>query len=148
MKLNTAAILREDAIYKKKQEQEAEMILKYEQELRDDTEFSEWQARMLAKDDAEMQAEIDRRRKEMAASAAAAIKAREDKVEENLEAGRKQKELSARVEARIKRELDALVEMNRASREAVQADREKVKQEREKVEQANKLKAEQIRKVM
>lgn len=80
VKLNTAAILREDALYKKKQEEEARLILKYEQDLRDDTEFSEWKARMLAADEADLQAEIDRRRKEMAASAAAAIKAREDKV--------------------------------------------------------------------
>jgi len=146
VKLNTAAILREDALYKKKQAEEAQMILRYEQDLRDDSEFNSWQTKMLAADEAELQAEIDRRRKEMAASAAAAIKAREGKVEENLEAGRKQKEERAKIEARKRRELEVLVEINKKKRAAVQAERVRVKQAQDKVEQGNKLKAEQIRK--
>jgi len=145
VKLNTAAILREDAVYKKKQEQEAAAILKYETELRDDTEFSAWQERMLAMDEAEVQAEIERRRKEMAASAAAAVRARENKVEENLEAGRRQKEERARIEANKARELAALVEINKAKRDAVASERYRVRLAAERLEQENKLKAERIR---
>ena len=46
IKMTAAAVLREDAMYQKKQEQEAAAIEKYESELRDASEYESWKARM------------------------------------------------------------------------------------------------------
>lgn len=76
VRLNTAAVLREDALYRKKQEQEAAMIQAYEAELRDSTDFFSWQGRMQEKDAAEMRRAILRRKQEMAAAAREAAEAK------------------------------------------------------------------------
>ena len=47
--MNMTTILREDTLYKKKQEQEASLINSYEANLRDSSEFYDWQTKMVAK---------------------------------------------------------------------------------------------------
>lgn len=76
VKLNVAAVLREDALYKKKQEQDAALIKGYEAALRDSTEFYQWQTEMKGKDEAKRKAEVERRRLEMVASQKEAVEAR------------------------------------------------------------------------
>ena len=83
VRLNAAAILREDALLKKKQQQEAQSLLKYESELRDASQFEAWKAQMLSKDEEERQALIEKRRVEMIMTDAAAREARERAVLEN-----------------------------------------------------------------
>jgi hypothetical protein len=90
IKLNTAAIYREDAMYRQKQEKEAAMIKRYESELRDGSEFEAWQRRMEEADEEERLKEINRRRIEMALSQEQAIEARKRKVRENLVAAHMQ----------------------------------------------------------
>lgn len=50
VKLNTAAILREDALYKKQQEKDYNLLKNYEVELRDATEYYGWQREMKHRD--------------------------------------------------------------------------------------------------
>ncbi|RHZ41139.1 hypothetical protein DYB26_014859, partial [Aphanomyces astaci] len=75
VKLNTAAILREDALYKKKQEKEAKLIQAYESDLRDASEFYRWQSDMIKKDDAAHRAQVETRRLEMVQAQHEAIEA-------------------------------------------------------------------------
>jgi hypothetical protein len=50
VKLNAAAILREDALYKKQQEKDFNLLKNYEVELRDATEYYGWQREMKHRD--------------------------------------------------------------------------------------------------
>jgi hypothetical protein len=76
VKLNTAAVLREDALLKKKQEEEAALIKKYESELRDDSEFYEWQAKMRERDERKRLEDVEQRRIQMLLTDEAAKEAR------------------------------------------------------------------------
>jgi len=65
VKMTAAAILREDALIRKKQEQEYEILRQYESELRDASEFYEWQATQIAADDLAEQERVEQRKVEM-----------------------------------------------------------------------------------
>jgi hypothetical protein len=49
---NAATILREDAVYQKRQTEEAKGLARFESELRDDSEYQGWKSRMHALDEA------------------------------------------------------------------------------------------------
>ena len=57
---DVASVLREDALYKQKQQKEAAQIEKYESELRDCTEFYAWQSEMKTKDLAIRKEQVER----------------------------------------------------------------------------------------
>ena len=63
--------LREDALYKGKQEQEARQIQAYEAELRDSTEFHAWQTEMRSRDAERSRKNVERTRVLAKASAVA-----------------------------------------------------------------------------
>jgi hypothetical protein len=65
IKLNTAAILREDALYKKKLLQEKKRIEHFESELRDGSDFFKWQKQKKEEDAFFKQKQIEQRRLEM-----------------------------------------------------------------------------------
>lgn len=75
IKLNAAAILREDALLKKKKEKEAQLLRAYETELRDPMEFYRWQAQAQAQDEREKRELIEKRRLEMAQAQHDAVEA-------------------------------------------------------------------------
>mmetsp|Transcript_12109 Transcript_12109/g.32770 ORF Transcript_12109/g.32770 Transcript_12109/m.32770 type:complete len:703 (+) Transcript_12109:53-2161(+) len=99
VKLNTAAILREDSLYKKKQEQEARQIQAYEAELRDSTEFHAWQTEMRSKDIHRARENVERTRVLAKLSAEEARRAIERQKEDNLA-----------LASQIKEESDAMME--------------------------------------
>jgi len=63
--MNTAAILREDALLRNKQEKEFAILKEYESDLRDCSQFYEWQYEMRKKDQLEEQARVEQRKMEM-----------------------------------------------------------------------------------
>merc|ERR1719247_2879854 len=63
--MNTAAILREDALLRNKQEKEFAILKEYESDLRDCSQFYEWQYEMKKKDQLEEQARVEQRKMEM-----------------------------------------------------------------------------------
>ena len=108
IRLNAAAILREDALYKKKQAEEAKMLETYELEGRDERQFSEWQRTMRAKDEEARRRKVEALKKEMEAAFDKAVAAREHALVQNA---RKREEVKAESEAlRLRREERELVE--------------------------------------
>ena len=94
VKLNVSAILREDALYKKKQEKEAQKILSYESELRDSTEFYKWQTSALKQDEETLLQQIEARRLEMVKTQHLAIEASLKAKEENRKVANEMKKTS------------------------------------------------------
>mmetsp|Transcript_8234 Transcript_8234/g.29251 ORF Transcript_8234/g.29251 Transcript_8234/m.29251 type:complete len:639 (-) Transcript_8234:42-1958(-) len=117
VKLNVAAVLREDALYKKKQEADAMLVKAYEEDLRDSTKFFQWQTEMKEKDESKRKAAIERRRLEMVASQKEAVEAAERARAENrvvaqamkLEKQAYREQLKAEEEAHLEA-MSALVE--------------------------------------
>ena len=78
--MNTAAILREDALFRAKQKQEAAKINAYEAELRDSSDFYRWQTDMRAQDQRTRSEQIARTRILAKASAEEAQQAKLNKL--------------------------------------------------------------------
>lgn len=80
VKLNAAAVLREDALLKKKQAKEYDILKRYEQDLRDASEFSDWQQQMKEKDHLEEEMRVHQRMVESQLAREEAVEAYESMV--------------------------------------------------------------------
>ena len=104
VKLNTSAILREDAVFRARQREQYEIIKAYEAELRDSSEFLKWQHTMKEQDEQIKFDRVCRTRLLAKASAEEARKAVERNLEENKELAKKQ--LEETVAMREQRKMD------------------------------------------
>lgn len=62
VRINAAAILREDAVLRRRQREEAAMMRRYEAELRDEAEHAAWRARVKAEDERARLARLNEQR--------------------------------------------------------------------------------------
>lgn len=83
IKMNTAAILREDKLVKDKQEKEYEVLKNYECELKDASEFYRWQQEMREDDTIQEQLRVAQRKVEMQMARTEAIASSEAQVRKN-----------------------------------------------------------------
>lgn len=75
---NTASILREDALVKKKQAKEYHVLKQFEEDLRDASTFHEWQSNMRERDQLEKELNVAQRKVEMQMARDEAIAASEN----------------------------------------------------------------------
>jgi hypothetical protein len=148
VRLNSAAILREDNLYRKKQEKEAQLLGAYEQELRDSSEFDAWQTRMRATDEETRLKEVDRRRVETLLADEEAKEARLRKLNENRALA-----AAAKMEAAANNTKRAHQDEQRRTHQRavvmdVQSQREKPAQAAEEMARENHAKAQQLRQDM
>jgi len=113
VRLNVASVLREDFLYKQKQEQESKMIKAYEEDLRDANEFFRWQTEMKEKDVAMRKTEVERRRLEMVQSQKDAIEASKRQKRENKEVADKIKEEAEAMKNQMEAEEELILLMNK-----------------------------------
>jgi hypothetical protein len=115
VRLNAAAVLREDALLRKKQEEEAALIKRYESELRDDSEYYEWQAKMRDRDERKRLEEVEQRRVQMILTDEAAKEARIQAERDNH-----------RFASEMRREAGAIRELTKAEQEQVLLEKQKM----------------------
>ncbi|GMF40086.1 unnamed protein product [Phytophthora fragariaefolia] len=131
VKLTTAAILREDALHKRKKDREAALIRAYEAELRDPLEFYRWQASMQQQDEANWRREVDTRRLEMVQAQYDAMEAARQAKLENREVALEMKERARNRAAEREQEENGLVEKYRQLTEEVKRVRDTAPREAE-----------------
>ncbi|GAB9463255.1 hypothetical protein Gpo141_00000721 [Globisporangium polare] len=131
VKLNTAAILREDALYKKKQAKDAQLIHAYETELRDPMDFYRWQSEMMAQDQDKWKAEVEKRRLEMVQAQYEAIEAAHRAKMENREVAIQMKTIAKDLEAQRLQEEAELEEKYRQQMAELKHNRETAPREAE-----------------
>ncbi|CAM9667267.1 unnamed protein product, partial [Hapterophycus canaliculatus] len=106
VRLNAAAILREDALLKRKQGQDAKLIKSFESELRDSTEYYLWQTEMRDRDAAIRTEQVERKR--------AYAKASQQAARDSLEM---QRAANSEIAARMKMEKEVMQEQREAEEE-------------------------------
>lgn len=145
VRLNAASVLREDNLYRKKQEAEASLLGAYERELRDSGEFDAWQKKMMHLDEEARLRHIEQRRMDT-------ILADEEAKEARLRKENENREFALQVKAEAKRGEEAREEAEHARQSAVrslvvdvQAQREKPRQAKEDLAHKNNTTARELR---
>ncbi|KAJ8598432.1 hypothetical protein CTAYLR_006842 [Chrysophaeum taylorii] len=116
VRYNTAAILREEALLRQKREQEAARVEAFEAELRDASEFNQWQADMRARDRQVRLDQIVRTRVLAKASAEEAAQAKASKLLDNRELAEKagEESRSMREQSRLEAEMTLMKHRHQA----------------------------------
>mmetsp|Transcript_45000 Transcript_45000/g.88310 ORF Transcript_45000/g.88310 Transcript_45000/m.88310 type:complete len:847 (+) Transcript_45000:104-2644(+) len=137
-----AQILRDEALYRRKAEEEAAEILRFEQELRDSSELERYRLKMEAKDEEEKQLKIAQTRQEMKDAAVKAKEAAEKLLEENIENVKAMKlDMELKLEEREK-DIEAEIQEKRELKEAVEASKANVELQVQRVLEEKKEEAE------
>lgn len=84
VKVNTAVIFKEDYLYRQRQEKDAKILLNYEEELRDPTEYYLWQEELKRNDELEKLKHVEMRREQAKNSSIEAKNALIKQKEDNL----------------------------------------------------------------
>eukprot|EP00753_Platysulcus_tardus_P021293 PLAT8795.1.p1 GENE.PLAT8795.1~~PLAT8795.1.p1 ORF type:complete len:780 (-),score=486.96 PLAT8795.1:74-2413(-) len=145
VKMTAAAILREDALYRRKAEDAAALIKAYESELRDASGFHAWQVKMRAKDRERTLKEVEQRRAEMAAAQAEAVEASARRRLHNRKLARLMKEESVAMKEKKVADDEERLLRGRAKVEDVREVRDSApRAARERVREENIAKAEAL----
>jgi hypothetical protein len=148
-KMNTAAYLREDSLYKRKQEEEVKLIQAYESELRDSTEYYRWQAEMQKKDAQGRKEQVERVRTLAKQSAEEARQAMDKQRDDNAELASHIKAESVEMQKQLELEVEMRRIMNGQLVKEVIAVREHAPREAQrKVREQRKFQRDAIREEM
>lgn len=141
---NAAAILREDAMYRKKKEKEAAIIRAFETDLRDTSEFDEWKAREEAKEAKERGEMLKARKEELTRLAEIAKEAvEEEEAKKRVNADQQRLEMHHALE-QLQAEKEHMIKENQARTVEVKKVREQAKLAVEEVEKVKKINAAEI----
>lgn len=142
VRLNAAAILREEARLRKLEEAEKAKIANFMIDMRDDREFDSWQKAMRAKDDLEKIEKLQSRKIEMELAREEAIQALQQKYFENKVLAAKIKEASKYQIEDMQMEMEKELEEKKKqaidiyeSRGNIQTELEKVKANKKKIKE-------------
>eukprot|EP00928_Gymnodinium_smaydae_P053357 TRINITY_DN37367_c0_g1_i1.p2 TRINITY_DN37367_c0_g1~~TRINITY_DN37367_c0_g1_i1.p2 ORF type:complete len:761 (-),score=288.59 TRINITY_DN37367_c0_g1_i1:52-2334(-) len=142
---NAAAVLREDALIRKKQQQEYDVLKRYEAELHDASGFYEWQQEQRLKDDMEEEARVRQRLVEMQISRVEAIEATKScQRRKRILAEHQKAEVQGQMD-RLKAEQEVELEDKKLLVQDTQEERERARQAELEVEKARAKNAEDIR---
>lgn len=111
-RMNTAAYMREDSLYKRKQEDEVKLIEAYESELRDSTEYYRWQSEMRERDKQGRLEQVERVRTLAKLSAEEAQQAMDKQRRNNAEIASRIKAESAEMQKQLSLESEMHRQMN------------------------------------
>lgn len=143
---NQAAVLREDALVNKKQAKEYKILKNFEEELRDASEFYEWQHDMRLKDHNEEEMRVHKKKVQMQMARELAIEAHEAQLRFNhIRASHIKSEASLMLAAQEAEQQEKLQEKQQLVHDVI-GDRHRPRDAEQVVIEENKKRAEDVRK--
>jgi len=143
---NVASVLREDALVKNKQLKEYQNLMRFETELRDASEFFEWQHQKRVEDHNEEEARVQKRRVQMQMAREEAIAAQQHMVRKKHISVEHKKEESKAVLAQVEVEHAEVLEQKRKLVAEVLGDRGRARVAEDEIEKQRRSQALLLRK--